>query len=175
MPLYFVAIVAPAAVNEQVRVWKQYMLDHFNCRVALRSPAHITLIPPFHLQKEQEGTLMSALDHCKKNMVAFDIMLKDFAAFKPRVIYVDVVPDRRLTEVKRSVEELLYESGFPIKKETRPFHPHVTLANRDLKREDFPKAWEYFSNLKYEATFSADNISLLRSGQGGWEIVRGEK
>jgi 2'-5' RNA ligase len=102
----------------------------------------------------------------------FPVQLKNFAAFKPRVIYVDVLPGTPLNELRTALETTLLQSNrFPIKKEERPFHPHVTIANRDLRNEDFPQAWQHFQQLNYEASFTASAIALLRHNGRLWEIA----
>lgn len=165
--LYFIAIVAPDKVNRQVLQWKQYMLQQFNCKVALKSPAHITLVPPFSMRQEREEELVSILKTI--HFEPFPIHLKNFDAFTPRVIFVHVEPSPTLEALKTAIENAL--AGFPIKKEERPFHPHVTIANRDLEKKHFPAAWDHFSNIHYEAVFEANNISLLRHNGVQWEIA----
>ena len=170
--LYFIAIVAPDTINQQVLEWKNYMLQRFHCKVALRSPAHITLIPPFEMAESIQPEMKEQLQSFAASRHGFPVHLKNFAAFKPRVIYVDVLPDARLTELKTTLETtLLQSSHFPIKKEDRPFHPHVTIANRDLKNEDFPLAWQYFQQITYTVNFPADAITLLRNNSQIWEIA----
>lgn len=53
--MYFVAIVCPGQINEKVEQFKQWMKDRFGCVVAMKSPAHITLIPPFWLAHEMQA------------------------------------------------------------------------------------------------------------------------
>jgi 2'-5' RNA ligase len=163
--LYFIAIVAPDHINQQVLEWKNYMLQNFNCKVALKSPAHITLIPPFSMRQEREEELAGILQTV--TFENFPIHLKNFDSFKPRVIFVHVEPSQPLQALRTMVENAL--TGFPIKKEDRPFHPHVTIANRDLEKEDFPTAWAYFKNINYEVVFEAKSISLLRHNGAKWE------
>ena len=55
--LYYIAIVCPPAVNEEILVFKHWMRDQFNCKAALKSPAHITLIPSFLMEKRLEDDL----------------------------------------------------------------------------------------------------------------------
>lgn len=103
---------------------------------------------------------------------AFHVHLKNFAAFKPRVIYINVQPNQLLNELKANTEETLLQTNpFKIKKEERPFHPHITIANRDLEKEDFPKAWQHFQHISYETSFMADAISLLRNNDRKWDVV----
>ncbi|WP_205509069.1 RNA 2',3'-cyclic phosphodiesterase [Longitalea arenae] len=170
--LYFIALVAPEIINQQVLEWKHYMLEQFQCRVALKSPAHITLIPPFQMPDDARPALQELLMEFAAAQQPFPIRLHNFAAFKPRVIYVDVVPSARLEDLQSKLETAVLKTGrFRIKKEERPFHPHVTIANRDLKKEDFPKAWAYFQQLKYDVSFPAQAISLLRHNGRVWEIA----
>ncbi|OQP53733.1 RNA 2',3'-cyclic phosphodiesterase [Niastella populi] len=169
--LYFIAIVAPEAINNQVLEWKQYMLQTFHCRVALKSPAHITLIPPFQLPGTKHHELEEVLPEFAARQPRFPIQLKNFAAFKPRVIYVHVQPNTHLSGLQARLEAYLIQTDFPIKKEDRPYHPHVTIANRDLQAADFPIAWQHFQQRPYEASFVAHAISLLRHNGQTWEVA----
>jgi 2'-5' RNA ligase len=166
--LYFIAIVTPEPINQQVLEWKHYMLQHFNCRVALKSPAHITLIPPFDMPDTMQHELEEVLLEFAAEQPSFPIQLKNFAAFKPRVLYVHVQPN---THLQARLEAYLIQTDFPIKKEDRPFHPHVTIANRDLQKDDFPMAWQYFQQMSYEVSFQANAISLLRHNGEIWEVA----
>ena len=78
--MYFIGIAAPAEVNEQVLQWKHYMRDHYGCTVALRSPAHITLIPPFWMEEVLEKELIK--DILKYEMVVGEAL----RTLNPKVI-----------------------------------------------------------------------------------------
>ena len=170
--LHFIAIVAPEDINRKVTEWKNYMRDHFKCKVALKSPAHITLIAPFDMPDNLQAEMQELLLPFAARQQGFPIQLKNFAAFKPRVIYVDALPGERLNELRTALETILLQSNrFPIKKEERPFHPHVTIANRDLRKKDFPLAWQHFQLINYEASFMANAIALLRHNGQVWEIA----
>jgi len=148
------------------------MLQQFNCKVALKSPAHITLIPPFQMPDSDESDMANILARVALQHNPFPIHLKNFAAFKPRVIYIDVQPNQLLNELKANTEETLLQANrFKIKKEDRPFHPHITIANRDLAKEDFREAWQHFQQISYETSFTADAISLLRNNDRKWDVI----
>lgn len=170
--LYFVAIVAPASLDEQVLTWKNYMREKYECEVALRSPAHITLVSPFSMKPEREADISFHLQRFARTENNFPVRVKNFDAFRPRVIFLDVEPDESIMRLKLQLDHYLETlSTFSFKPEHRPFHPHITIANRDLKKKDFQPAWEYFSNIKYMANFPADGISLLRHNNTRWEIA----
>ncbi|OQP61413.1 hypothetical protein A3860_06800 [Niastella vici] len=170
--LYFIAIVTPDAINQQVLEWKHYMREQFHCKVALKSPAHITLIPPFTMAETAQPEIQALLEPFAASQQRFSIGLKNFAAFKPRVIYADVLPNPALSALQTSLEATLLQNGrFPVKKEDRPFHPHITIANRDLQKEDFAPAWQHFQQISYKGSFTAEAISLLKHNEHRWEIA----
>jgi 2'-5' RNA ligase len=148
------------------------MKEHYNCEVALRSPAHITLIPPFWMRSELEGELKSSINNFSTNESAIEIQLKDFSHFKPRVIFIGVLQNEALTSLRKRLENsLIATNRFPFSKEDRPFHPHVTIATRDLYKKAFYEAWEYFKDKIYEETWIANGISLLRNNKKNWDVI----
>lgn len=172
MNMYFVALVAPAEINQQVLKWKNFFKEKYGCTVALKSPAHLTLIPPFWMNEELEDELINSINVFSIAKNKFEVALKDFAAFKPRVIYIDVLKNETLSEFHESLVYFIYQQNkYPVKKEDRPFHPHVTLATRDLYKKAFNEAWEIFSVKKYEASWLASGISLLRHNKKNWDVI----
>jgi 2'-5' RNA ligase len=170
--MYFVALVAPEEIDRQVLKWKNFFKEDYGCTVALKSPAHITLIPPFWMREELENDLIKSIDEFSLGKNKFEIALKGFAAFKPRVIYVDVLKNEILNELHESCADFIYKQNkFPVKKEERPFHPHVTLATRDLYKKAFYEAWEIFAVRKYEAKWLVNGISLLRHNKKNWDVI----
>ena len=172
MNMYFVALVAPGEIDQQVLKWKSFFKENYGCTVALKSPAHITLIPPFWMNEQLENDLIKSIDEFSAAKNKFEIALKDFAAFKPRVIYVDVLKNEMLNELHGSLSDFIYQQNkYPVKKEDQSFHPHVTLATRDLYKKAFYEAWEIFSVKKYEALWVVNGISLLRHNKKNWDVI----
>src|SRR5574339_451119 len=86
MNMYFIAIVVPEEINQQILKWKNYFKENFECTVALKSPAHITIIPPFWMNEELENDLVPSIRECSTTENKFEITLKDFSAFKQKVL-----------------------------------------------------------------------------------------
>lgn len=171
--MYFIAIAAPADINRQVLQWKHYMRDNFGCTVALKSPAHITLIPPFWMDEAMESWLIEDVNEFAAQQHPFEISLRNFDAFKPRVIFVHVEENDPLQQLKSSLEDFLLEKNkYPVKKESRAFHPHVTIANRDLRKKDFAPAFAHFSKISYETGFTASGIAVLKHTGSEWAVHR---
>jgi 2'-5' RNA ligase len=170
--MYFVGLVLPTEINEDILKWKLFMKEHFNCLVALRSPAHITLVPPLWMSVDLENKLEEAIRLFSHHQAPLEVSLKDFAAFKPRVIYVDVLSNPQLQTLHDQLHEYLIASDlFTIKKEERSFHPHVTIATRDLHKSAFYEAWKTFEKKTYEASTVIRGLSLLKHNQKNWDVI----
>jgi 2'-5' RNA ligase len=121
---------------------------------------------------ESEDELCNYLKEFSSTQKSFPIRLNNFDNFKPRVIFLHVEPDGPLLQLKERLDEyLLSLKKFTFKKEERAFHPHITIANRDLHKKDFPKAWTYFQELSYSISFTAESISLLKHNNSSWDIA----
>lgn len=165
--MYFIALVLPQPYQDEVTDFKAYMQRAYGCKVALKSPAHITLIPPFYLEQDKEEALISHLQ--KFEFKAFPVIFGNFSAFAPRVLFVDVKKSADLNELQQKLQDYLLPGGFNIKSSKRPFRPHITIANRDLKKEDFPKAKAHFDVLQYNGAFTADALTLLKHNGKNWD------
>ena len=170
--MYYVAIVCPEQINEKIQQFKQWMKDRFGCMVAMKSPAHITLIPPFWLAHEREIELINTLQLFSSNFGSNKIDLDGFSHFGKRVLYIQVKENILLGELKNQAERhFMLRIGDAIKKDERPFHPHITIANRDMKPAHFEKAWEHFSNKNFSESFDISSISLLKLSQARWNVI----
>ena len=125
------------------------------------------------MDEEMENDLAADVESFTATQVPFKIELKDFDAFRPKVIFLHVKPSDKLAALRSALEaDLLSLQKYPIKPEERPFHPHVTIANRDLMRKDFPEAFKHFTKIAYTQTFLATEVSLLRHEAGGLKVVQ---
>ena len=172
MQMYFIAIVLPQHLNEKVLQYKQMMLDKYNCKVGLKSPAHITLVPPFWVEEDKEQPLINEIDALSSRLSSFLISTDDFSAFKPRTIFVAVAPNEHLEKVKSATDEVFRDnSQYNIKTDTRPFHPHITIATRDLFKKSFYEIWPWFAEKKFMEEWTADGISILRHNKKNWDVI----
>ena len=129
-------------------------------------------VPPFWLKPELENELQNALSEFAVKQNHFPVELRDFSNFKPRVIFVNVMPNQCLVDLQRELcDYLISTARFPLVKDDRPFHPHVTIATRDLHKKSFYEAWKHFKGKKYEAGWMADGITLLRHNKKNWDAI----
>ena len=172
MTLYFTALVLPEHLNAKVLPLKQYMLREYGCRVGLNSPAHITLLPPFRMDRSSEEELVRSVDDLSRSLTPFEARTANFSAFPPRTVFIDVVVSPALKEVKTASDQ--YFTKHPLLKvkiDTRPFHPHITIATRDLNKNDFQSAWLHFKDKIFQEVWTAGGISVLRHNTKNWDVI----
>jgi 2'-5' RNA ligase len=170
--LYFIAIVPPPPIYEETLEQKAYFKSKYNSKASLNSPPHITLHMPFRWNENDEKELFSHLKNFADENPPVIIQLKDFSSFPPRVIFINVVITPELESLQKNLQRYFKRqlNIFNANYKELPFHPHLTLAFRDLKKPNYQKAWEEFMSKNYQATFLANTFALLKHSGSVWEV-----
>lgn len=168
---YFLAIIPPSPVYEEALELKNYFKSNYNSKASLNSPPHITLHMPFRWREDKEAELIDTLNEFKSGLRPFELQLLNFDCFPPRVIFIDVAANEQLNALQKKLlrfckKELnLFNADY----KDQPFHPHLTLAFRDLKKSMFAEAWEEFSSKSFSANFSVEQFTLLKHNGKLWQ------
>ena len=166
--LYFVALVPPSAIEEEVLVMKMEIKKRFGAAHALKLPAHITLIPPIWLEREQE--FANVLQSVAEEQLVLPVKLKNFGHFGQRVIYINVEDHEPIQELHQLLSRSL--AKFLPEGKNANLQPHITVATRDLTREKFQMAWEEFRNRFYHTEFGATALTLFKHNGKTWDIIK---
>lgn len=172
MNLFFIALLPPQDIQDYANQIKQYFADNYASRHAQKSPPHITLQPPFKWANSDVSRLEASVAELAMRKQAVSINLKGFAAFAPRVIYINVLRTPELLNLQADLMAHV-EATLSIVDEvgkTRPFAPHMTVAFRDLTRQNFKAAWPEFENRQLHFEFIADKLTLLMHDGRRWNI-----
>jgi 2'-5' RNA ligase len=170
--LYFIAIVPPSPIYEETLEQKAYFKTKYNSKASLNSPPHITLHMPFRWNEHGEEELTCHLKSFADKNAPVNVELKDFSSFPPRVIFINVVITPELENLQKNLQRYFKRqlNLFNANYKELPFHPHLTLAFRDLKKPNYQRAWEEFSQRNYQASFSANSFALLKHSGTVWEV-----
>ncbi|HUQ96425.1 MAG TPA: 2'-5' RNA ligase family protein [Chitinophagaceae bacterium] len=172
MKLYFVALLLPENLDAEIRKLKMLLLEKWGCRVGLKSPAHITLIPPFWMDEKSETLFTTDLDLACRNQPSFIVETNDFAAFKPRTLFIEPKLNDPLKKLKLAADAFCKTHvHYGARADARPFHPHITLATRDLQKQAFAEAWAFFEKETFQVSFGATGLSVLRHNTKNWEVI----
>lgn len=169
--LYFIALIPPDPIAEEVKAFKLLAAQRFHSKRALSAPAHITLQPPFKWEDQHLDEIAALLREFVQTALPFEQELHDFNCFKPRVVFVDVILNDALRELAARLKSALLPVLGEEQTDSRPYHPHMTVAFKDLKPHFFFKAWEYFSQQSYQRFFKVDVLYLLKHNGKEWEVV----
>ncbi|MEO3706191.1 2'-5' RNA ligase family protein [Trichormus azollae] len=172
MTRFFIAILPPKYIQDYANEVKQYFVDKYGSRGAQNSPPHITLKPPFQMVDQNLPLLESSLKSFAENSQSVPITLINFAAFVPRVIYINVVKSQALLSLQADLmNDLENNLGFVDKfDQSRPFTPHLTVAFRDLAKQNFHAAWPEFKERQLYFKFTATYLTLLLQDGKRWNI-----
>jgi 2'-5' RNA ligase len=166
---YFIAIILREESLAQAEGIKEELFRLFGLKGALRSPAHITLHRPFEWKEEKEEQLREKL-RSFSGQTPFPIKLNGWDSFSNRVIFVAIEPNNSLSKLYASL------TGFARRElnllneweDERGFHPHVTVAFRDLKTKNFTQVWEFVQSREFYHEMLVSGISLLKL-EDKWE------
>lgn len=167
--LYFLALILPGKLGEELNHLKRELSVRYKTFSALKSPSHITLLPPFRLGLEQREKAVEILHQLSVGQKPFMIHLKNFQRFGERTLYIEVEPNEALKALQRRVVECMQE--LVPDPSDRPFVPHVTLLNRDVTPENFQLAWNEFWDKEFEAPFESQSLCLLELTDRNWEVI----
>jgi 2'-5' RNA ligase len=172
--LYFIALVPPSPLYDEAQQWKEYMSDHYQSRAALKSPPHITLHMPFEWKEKKEEQLIFSLQKFGKGRTPFTVVFNGFSCFEPRVIFIQVEQSHGLKDLHDQLFRYCKQklNLFNANYHDQPFHPHLTIAFRDLKKQRFADAWNEFRNKSFHGSFAADKITLMKHDGQRWHPFR---
>ena len=171
---YFVAIIPPTPVYEEVLALKEHFRDQYGSKAALNSPPHITLHMPFLWNVEKEGKLIAGIHAFVSQRDPIKVCLDNFSSFPPRVIFINVTESDALQALQKDMHRYFKRELdiFNANYKERPYHPHLTLAFRDLRKPQYRLALQEFSTREYKAEFMADQIALLKHNGKSWDVLK---
>ena len=104
----------------------------------------------------------------------FTVSLENFSCFEPRVIFINVKQEETLFQFQKKLVKHVKMSLqlFNQSDDMRGFHPHITIAFRDLKKPVFYKIWEEFQHKTFEHNFPCHSFCLLKHTDHKWESYK---
>lgn len=174
--LYFIAIIPPKSIGEEVTAFKNDFAENYNSSKALRVLPHITLKAPFKLDATKHNEILKWFESLSVFTAPFDIQLKDFGTFDNKnnpVIFVNPVINKELEDLQKEIIQGFEKQypGIPVSYIEKKFHPHMTVAYRDLEREEYEKAWQVYKEKQYSTIFAANSFFLLQHDTRQWNTI----
>lgn len=167
------ALVPPPEILEKAHEVKLLIREQFGIKYALKSPPHVTLKMPFNYNEAKQELLEIKLRDFLQVQKPFRIKIEGVGTFGNRVIYLGI---------EQSPELLLLQSNLKsfCKKELnlidelsdRNYHPHLTVAFKDLKASHFLEVLSLVKNHSFVAEYEATDLGILKRKEGIWNLER---
>lgn len=169
---FFIALLPPQDIQDYANEIKEYFAQSYDSRHAQKSPPHITLQPPFEWHLDNVSVLEQCLQTFAETRTLVPVTLNGFGAFVPRVIYINVLKTPELLAVQKDLMTYLETSLGIVNSvsKSRPFAPHLTVAFKDLTRQNFRAAWREFERRQLEFEFVASQLTLLVHDGKRWNV-----
>lgn len=169
--LFFLAISPLSPLQELIHEVKEDIRQKYGIKGAFRSPAHITLQMPFKKKLNKLNKLIDDLLRFSSDQSSFPLQLNGYGAFEPRVLFIKVVENSVLEKLQHALQKLLKSHQiFDSTYRGHAFYPHITVAFRDLKREQFYPLWDEYKHKEFNHSFNASGISLYFHNGQKWEL-----
>lgn len=174
--LYFIAIIPPKEISDEITAFQLDFAHHFNAKAALKVIPHITLKAPFKLPVSDHSGLQQWFQKLFIYSGPFQIELRNFAAFpnkyKP-VVYVNPIINEPLYALQKEIIRS-FRISYPeleIADIELKFKPHITIAYRDLMPDKFSEAWDLYKTKEFRAVFDVNSFHLLQHNGKMWNII----
>ena len=173
--IYFIALLPNAAVGKEIIRLRQEFADQYDARKALRVLPYITVQVPFTADPAIEKELCEGLSDFAVGRAPFEIRLDGFGGLSfsnRRLLFFNVIRDAEIMQLHRElIIALRKDFGFSSMLARYGFNPHISLALNDLTDEGFAAAREEYAQKDFKASFTVNNLYLLRHTGTDWEVL----
>ena len=173
---HFIGVLLPHELTQRLEGYRRYMNQQYGCRSGHGTPIHVTLVPPFQIPAACTTTDIAAAVAqmvSEKKWHAFSAKVDGFDAFGDRTLFAKVIPSAVWTAFRAAVYSTV-SAACPgtLRRDNRPFQPHITVANRDIPAGASTEALEYMNQLDLKETFPVDNITIFERKDKRWIVGR---
>lgn len=171
---HFIGVLLPEDITLTLEDCRRYMRESYGCKSGYGTPVHVTLVPPFRLPKEfSTSDIAEAIaDTVATKGLGFAAKIDNFDAFGDRTIFAKVVCGEKWTNLRdETLRCVLRVCPGCAKKDSRPFQPHATVANRDIPEGASTKALEALNGMGLREEFPVDGITVFERNGGRWEAA----
>jgi 2'-5' RNA ligase len=173
MQKYFLAVIPPDPILSKSHEIKEEIKRHYQLKYALKSPPHITLKMPFSYNELKQEYLISRLTDFLSDQPSFSLGISGIGAFGQRVIFQQIAPSQELLMLQKSLKTFCKRELLLVDElSDRNYHPHLTLAFKDIKPAKFDPVLSLCKAHQFEAEFLVDRLCLLKKKEGKWEIEK---
>ena len=170
--LYLIAILPPPEVAQRIDDIRKECSEKYQVFKALKPPVHITLYKPVWIDSDRETLLIESMRSVRTQNRAFTVQIENFARFDKRVLYLKALTNPEIVVLQHQIAGVFRDQGFDKDAKTEQhYHPHFTLAYRDVTPEKFDEMWKEYQNRTFSENFAVDQFSILKHDGKKWQVL----
>lgn len=170
--LYLIAILPPPAVAQRIDDIRKECSERYQVFKALKPPVHITLYKPLWISDDREALLIESMRSVGMINKNFDLQVENFSRFDKRVLYLKALANPEVVSLQHQIAATFLEQGFDKDAKTdQHYHPHFTLAYRDITPEKFDTMWKEYQDRQFREHFTVDHFSILKHDGKKWQVL----
>ena len=102
----------------------------------------------------------------------FSLTLRNYGFFEPRVVFIAVEENEPLRKLETKVGQVARRELklLNARYKERAFHPHLTIAFRDLKKSTFYEAKKFYEERECLFEFEVTDLVLFRHQKEEWQM-----
>lgn len=161
------------AVTTQVRELQKTMSEITGSQASLNSwLPHVTLGDGVDVTNVELNDLIGEIQEIAKVTPTFTVSVSGFSSLDsrpigvgeistPYAIFIDVVVSQELLDLVAKIDEVTTARSIWYHM-PRPYHPHITLAFRDLSEAGYRRCLDYLSDKSIQFSSLIDHIALVQ-------------
>jgi 2'-5' RNA ligase len=165
---FWVGVILPKKISKgmlkiQKKIAKKYKTYH---SLESKIGPHFTITYQENVNERNLKKIEKVVNEISKEIKSFKVEIKGIRRFyKLRVICAKVLKSKELNSLSKKLSYRL--SKFEKIRRLRPFTPHITLADKDITKENFKEAFKEFKNKKIFYEFELNKIYIGKATTGG--------
>lgn len=164
-------MVPPQEILEKATAIKLLIRDEFGIKYALKSPPHVTLKMPFSYNEAKESFLEEKLSVFLRTQRPFEVKIKGVGTFGKRVIFLGIEKSSELVQLQSSLTTFCKkELHLVAELSDSNYHPHLTIAFKDLKVGQFDNVFNLVKSRGFQAEYFAEGIHVLKRLEQKWIV-----
>ncbi|MDN3687148.1 2'-5' RNA ligase family protein [Cyclobacterium jeungdonense] len=168
---YFIGIVPDEPLRREITELKLAIQERFGYKFALKSPPHITLKMPFLFNENKEEQLENKLRRFFGEEKGFSLEIEGVGSFREKVVFLRVKYPPELPALQqRLVTYGKRHLGHQIELSDLNYHPHLTVAFRDIKKGQFGDLMAFLRPRFGKQQMAVRQVSLLKKASNSWQI-----
>jgi len=160
----WIGIVLPKKIFNEIFKIEKSIAKKYNTYHKLKGKIgpHITITHQENVNEKDFNKIEKIVSEISKKTKPFKIKIKGIRRFhKPIVIYMNVLKSRKLNKLNKELSNNLKKFGKI--RLYRKYTSHITIANKDITKENFKKAFKELKNKKLSYEFNVNKLYLGKS------------